>query len=249
MIKLIFRLAVLACVLYFGAQAAFDWALESNIGTRVRIGGLKMSFSPLQVQLNRVRIVNLKHFRSPFLAVIPEIFIEVEPLDFLKGRTRIRRLRINIQEITAERNEDGEINLNELRKILEQKQRDQQQKQSPGTLNAAEPSRSRPGGGSSSGSSRNLIIDRAEFSLGKLVYVDSASRPFYRREFNLNVQNQVIENPTDPLSVTQQILNSILKYASTSLINANLGKIAGDLGVQGSQILDKAKKTLSEIFS
>ncbi len=242
LIRLLIRLAVLLVILYFVARAGLDWAIEKNTGTQVRIGGLRVSLSPPEIQATRVRIRNLKHFREPYLAVIPEILIQVEPLDFLKGKTHITNLRINIQEMTVEKNGANEVNLNELRKNLEAKQRAQAES-GRGTAHAAVSS-----SGYSRAGSRNLIVDRAEFSLGKLIYADSARDPVFRKEYPLNISHQVLENVTDPLSVTQQLISAVLKYAGTSILNAQVGEAANQLGAQAGEILGKAKEKLSGFF-
>lgn len=242
MLKLAFKLAVLLGILYFGAQAAFDWVLEKNIGAKVRIGGLRADIQRSEILLTRVRITNLKNFREPNLAVIPEIFIRIEPSEFLKGVKHIRDLRINIEQIVVERNGANQVNLNELRKILDRKQHEDTTGER-GTLQAAEPARAIYRAPS------DLIIDRAEFSLGRLIYVDSSRTPFYRKEYNINIRNQVLENVTDPLSVTQQIVNAIFRSAGTIFMNANLGDLANDFGGQAGEIFENAKKTLSGFFN
>jgi hypothetical protein len=240
MLKLAFKIAVIAGILYFGAQAAFDYALEKSIGAKVRIGGLKLNLQRAEVLLTRVRISNLKNFREPYLAVIPEIFIQIEPAAFLKGRKHIKDLRIYIQEITVERNGANEINLNELRKNLERIQAEDTAGEK-GTLHAAEPY-------DSYRANRELIIDRAEFSAGKLLYVDSSRTPVFRREYNLNIRNEVMLNITDPASVTEQILDIILRNAGTILMSNNLSDLAADIGAHSGEIFESAKKTLSGLF-
>ena len=242
LLKFFIKLALAALVLYYLALAGFDHLVEANTGTKVRIGGARLSLFPAEVELTRVRILNLKNFREPFLAVIPEIFVGVEPLDFLKGQIHIRNIRIHIQEITIEKNNFNEVNLNELRKILNQKQSTQQNPPSrPSSFTStAEASSSRP--------QQNLTVDRAEFSLSRFVYADTAIHPPFRKEFVLNVEHQVLENVTDPLSLTQQIITAVFKAAGVKMASAQFDQFAANLGVQTGQLWEKAQKTLSDVF-
>lgn len=220
LIKLLFRLFIAAVILYYAALAAFDHLVEANTGTKVRLGGIRLSLMPAEIELTRVRISNLKGFREPLLAVIPEIFIRVEPAEFFKGRTRISSMRINIQEIVIEKNSENQVNLNELRRILDQKQEAKRGSSSfsfTGTANAAPVS----------APENKLIIDRAEFSLSRIIYVDSAKNPPYRKEFVLNIEHQVLENATDPLSVTEQIIGAVLKFSGMKLASAQFDQFLG----------------------
>lgn len=242
LIRLAVKLAVILFLLYSGAQFLIDRAFEASIGTKVRIGSIRLHLNPAEIEVRRIKIYNLKGFKEPHLAILPEVFIRINLADLLKGKTHIELMRINLDEIRIEKNADNQINLNELRKNLDKKQAEQTEQR-----RAEFNSQSAP---ASSGKkpADPLIIDRAVFSLGKAVYADTAQKPAYHKEFILNIREQALNNVTDPVSVVQQLITAILNRVGVNLASAKLDQWGAQMGAQTGALVENAKKSLEGLF-
>ena len=242
--RLLINAAVLFLVVYLAGQAFLDHVFEKNIGAKVRIGSIRLHVNPTEIEVKRIRISNLKGFKEPYMAILPEVFIRINLPDLFKGKTHIELMRINLEEIRVEYNAAGQVNLNELRKILTQKQAVQTK-----SNNGSRPTASSALQISSKSSPPPQVrIDRAVLSLGKAVYADTSKKPAYHKEFALNVHEQTLENAVDPLAVTQQIISAILSRAGLNLASAKLDQWGAEMGVQTGELVENAKKSLEEFF-
>ncbi len=246
LIRFLMNAAFLLLILYIAGQAFLDHVFESNIGAKVRIGSVRLHLNPAEIEVRRIRISNLKGFSEPYLAILPEVFIRVNLPDLLKGRTHIELMRINLEEIRVEYNSAGQVNLNELRKILSQKQA----AQAKSGVSRAPQSQSQAQAISSQTAKpvSQVKIDRAVLSLGKAVYADTSKKPAYRKEFALNVREQKLDNAEDPLALTQQIITAILSRAGASLAGAKFDQWGAQVGAQTGELLENAKKSLQDFF-
>lgn len=243
LVRFFIKAAVVLFLLYLAGQFFLDRAFETAIGTKVRIGSVRLHLNPAEIEVRRIKIHNLKGFKEPHLAILPEVFIRINPADFLKGKTHIELMRINLEEIRIERNAENQINLNELRKNLDKKQAVQTKERQ-----AAFSARNTSGPSSSKNSAPQLVIDRAVFSLGKIVYADTLQKPVYRKEFVMNIKDQTLNNVTDPLSVVQQLVAAVLSRAGASLASAKLDQLGAQMGAQAGTLVENAKKSLEEFF-
>lgn len=240
LIRFIINTAVFLLVLCVAGQFFLDRVFEANIGTKVRIGSLRFHLNPTEIEVKRIKIYNLPGFKEPYLAILPEVFFRIKVADFFKGKTHIELMRINLEEIRLEKNSKDELNLNELRKILDKKQTVQTERHDQ-IAQDRRSSGQKPAG-------QGLVIDRAVFSLGKAVYSDSSQKPIYRKEFLMNIHDQALSNVTDPLSVVQQLVSAIFSKATLNLASAKLDQWGAQMGSQTGALVENAKKSLQEFF-
>lgn len=245
LIKLLIKAAVVLAVIYLAGQSFLDHMFEKNIGAKVRIGSIRLHVNPTEIEVKRIKIYNLKGFKEPHLAVLPEVFIRISIPDLLKGNTRIQLMRINLEEIRIERNAQNQVNLNELRKILDQKQA-AQKNTAPSASSGAPRTAASSSGPKKSGA---FIIDRAVFSLGKVIYADSSQKPVYHKEFAMNIREQALNNAADPLSLVQQVISAILSKVSLNLASAKLDQWGAQAGVGAGEMFQNAKKGLENLFN
>ncbi len=198
--------------LYLFWHALLDRALESAIGVPVKFGGIHLRLSPIEVGLYHIEVKSLKKFQVPRMASIPEIFIRIQPGDLLKGKIHILEVRINIDEIIAERNKEGKVNLNELQKILAAKP------QTPIDI-------------------KKFQIDKAVFTLTRVQYVDDNFIPPFTKVFFVNIYNSALEDVTNPRRATEQIIAIVLKKIGMHILNAQLNKMAGSFADQAKNAL------------
>lgn len=241
LVRFLIKIAVLLLLVYLGGRFFLDRAFEGAIGAKVRIGSVRLHLNPAEVEVRRIKIYNLKGFKEPHLAVLPEVFFRVNLPDLFKGKIHIELMRINLEEIRVERNAENQINLNELRKMLDKKQAVQsQEKRTEPQVGSVSDSAKQP--------SSHMVIDRAVFSLGKMVYADSAQKPSYHKDFALNIKEQALNNVTDPLSVVQQLVAAVLSRVSLNLASAKLDQWGAQMGAQTGGLVENAKKSLEEFF-
>ncbi len=243
LIRFFINIAVLLLVVYVAGQSFLDHVLEDSIGAKIRIGSVRLHLNPTEIEVKRIKISNLKGFKEPYMAIIPEIFIRISVPDLLKGKTHIELMRINLEEIRIEYNSAGQLNLNELRKILTEKQAVAVKSTTSRSSASSEPVSRKQNDAASQGK-----IDRAVLSLGKAVYADTSKNPVYRKEFTMNVREQVLQNAADPLAVTQQIISVILSRAGLNLAGAKLDQWGAQMGVQTGELVENAKKSLESLF-
>jgi len=198
--------------LYLFWHALLDRALESAIGVPVKFGGIHLRLSPIELGLYHIEVKSLKNFKAPHMASIPEIFIRIQPGDLLRGKIHIMEIRINIDEIIAERNKEGKVNLNELQKILAAKP------QTP-----MDP--------------KKFKIDKAIFTLTRVQYLDDNFTPPYTKIFFMNIYNSALQDVTNPRRVTEQIITVVLKKIGMHILNAQLSKMTGSFADQAKNTL------------
>ncbi len=211
--------AVLAGVLivYLFGLVLLSAALESAAGLPLTLGRVNLKLFPIELGLYHIKVKSLKGFKSPHIANIPEIFVSIEPWDLLKGKLHVREVRINIDEIIVERNTQGKVNLNELQKKMAEKQ------PNPAPL-------------------PHLQIDKATLTMTRALYIDYNFTPPVNQVIFLNIYNATLEDVTNPMRVTEQILTITLKKLGMKIVQSQINKAA-------STMAEGARQTLTNLLT
>ncbi|GEM_PF-4713927 len=205
-----FLLTVLGAVViivlsvYLFGLAILNGVLRSAIGVPVSLGKMRLKLFPIEVGLYDIHVRKFGDFKSQ-VASIPEIFISVEPFDLLKGKIHVRQIRINLEEIVAERDTNGKINLNELQKKLAEKPR------------VPPPP---------------LQIDKVTLTMTRAQYIDYGFTPPITKVFFLNVYNASLEDVTNPRRVTEQVIAITLKKIGMKMVTSQVSKMTASFAEQ-----------------
>lgn len=222
--------------------------LEQAIGARVSVSRFYINLYPVKLGLYGIKIHNPKGFREPVLVAIPEIYFDMDPLGILKGLIHVREVRINIEEITIEKNAQGKINLNELIQKLNQSKKDAKQQGQAPAPGSPPPSENKGPGKQKAAHKVRTQVDKVMVSIGKARYVDTAKEKAVERSLSVNIQNFQLQNVTDPASVTEQIVVMMLKKLGLMAVNAELNDLQHSLENQAKAMVDQARQTLQSWF-
>lgn len=240
--------AVLAAFLSCSAAVSAVSAnlLEQAVGVKVSVSRFSFHPYPLKLGLYGIKIHNPPGFKEKVMADVPEIYFEVNPLAILKGRIHVREIRLSVEDIAIERNAQGKINLNEMTRLLSEKQRaaskpkpSQPSPRDPQTPPAPEKPKSKP-------KQIPVTVDRVIVNLGDARFVESGKSNVSEKRIKIDVRNFELKNVTDPASVTEQIVVMILKKMGLMAINAQLGDVQKNLENQAKIIAGQIQQTFQE---
>jgi len=223
-------------------KSAVEKGVEMATGLRMSIGSLGVGIIKSAVSMKGLILYNPKGFEDEVMLIMPEIYVDYDPVSIMKGKVHLRQVRLYLKELTVVKNEKGELNLNALN-----------------VVKAIKESR-RPQDGA--GKMPEIQIDDLRLKADKAVYKDySSGSPPSVREFAVYLDERYT-NIRDPYSLVSLIIvrtlnntaiSGLAGFDIKSLSNTVSGTIAaaknvaaraaGAAGAAGSAI----KKTAEEI--
>ena len=242
-IKAFLFLAVVIFGVGLSSKFLLAKALERAIGAPVKITRLDFDLFSSQVGIYGLEIKNPKGFQEPALASVPELFIQVNALAFFQNRVHIREIRLNLDEITVERNPNGAINLTELGAVKKPQARSAGDT-TPGSVSPLAPQRPAP---AQKTGPTNIQIDKVVLSLRRARYVDRGGVSPTTRTFSLEIRNAILRNVTDPAEITQQIVIKTLQRAGLSILTQNLQQFGIKWDAEASDVSEKLKETWRDL--
>lgn len=217
-------------------------AVSPAIGLPVKVSRIHFKFAPFEVGVYGVKLGNPPGFESRLLASIPELFVQMEPFEILKGKIHIRQLRFHLEEITVERNAKGQINLQEAGKrkpSAAAPSKPVPDQPPPPPKPAPKPAPAKKG--------MQLQIDEVIFSLGRARYVESGKPSGgAERLVSLNIQNLVLKNVTDPSSLMQQILTITLEKIAAMAVGVQFDNLRKSVEQTAQQTVASAIQAVSD---
>lgn len=236
-LTLLIFLAVLIVAISASSELILAKVLESAIGAPVKINKFHINLFAGEIGINGLVIRNPKGFNEKLLTFIPEIFIHVDSGAIFQNRIHVQEVRLNLDEITVERNQSGKINLMELGAVKKSAKESQPPAGVPQPFQPSSPSQ-KPG---KPAKPPNIQIDTVSLSLGRARYVDYSFGQPITKTFPLEIKNEVLHNITDPAQITQQIVSKTLKRVGMNALAQQLG-VNVDLGEQWQQALASLKE-------
>lgn len=209
---------------YFFANTLLGKVMEQAIGAPVRVGRVHLGLFSSEVGIYGLRVENPEGFRERTLASVPEIFVQYDLPSFFTGKPHIRLVRVNVEEITVEKNPSGTVNLLELKAL-----------KGPGAKPASGAEPPPP----------EVQIDQVVLNLGEARYVDYAAGSPVTRQFNLGVQNEVLHNVTQPQQVTKDIVVITLKKVGLAALTSGIDTLAKGWQTQITDSFEKLRQKLN----
>lgn len=222
--------------------------LETAIGAPVEVKKFNLDLFASQVGIYGFKIKNPKGFKEPVLASIPEIFIHVDVPAIFKNRVHIWEIRLNLDEITVERNTNGKINLSEIGAVKgSSKPAEKKEAAAPSEPSQPSPAHQKP---AKPAAIPETQIDSVALSLGRARYVEYIGGEPSVRTFSLEIRNAVLKNVTDPADITRQIVSRTLRKIGLDAVASQLGIGSGweTQLAQGKETLKQAWDSLREKF-
>ena len=212
------------------AKIAIEKGANIVTGLSLNIGNLKIGLLKTLVAINNLRLYNPRGFEDRVMLDIPEIYIDYDLPEIIKGKIHWNEMRINLQEFVVVKNEKGELNLDALKPV---------QKDKATKTTSVEPKKD-------GGKAPEMLIDNLELKIGKVSYKDysKGGKPSVQ-EFNVNINEkfQNIDNPTKLVSII--VVKALMNTSIAKLTNFDLKSLEGTVGdtlKAGSAIATQALK-------
>jgi hypothetical protein len=214
--KLIFVLVgvlVAVLILSFAKDMIIKTAAEGGVhavtGLRLSIQKFSIGIIKTLVDVKGLRLFNPKGFKDRLMVDMPEIYINYDLPAAFKGKVHLYEMRINLKEFVVVKNENGELNLDSLKVVQEQKKE---------ARPAEEKEAKMP----------EIQIDKLRLKIGKAIYKDysKGGEPSVQ-EFDVNIDEsyQDIDNPQELVSLI--IVKTLAKTTIARLTNFDVGSLEG----------------------
>jgi hypothetical protein len=198
-----------------------------NIVTGLQLGIKSMNVGIIKtlVEIKDLKLYNPKGYKDKVMLDMPEIYVHYDLPAILKGDVRLQEMRIDLREFVVVKNEKGELNLDALNVVKEQKGG---KKEAPAGKEEAP----------------SIRIDRLNLKIGKVVYKDySGGGEPKVQEFVLNLDEEYsnIDDPAKLVSliVVKALMNTTIARLTNFDLNALQG-VVGDTLKTAQQVLGSA---------
>lgn len=180
LIKFFIFLIILAFVLKnFAMKWIASGVLGSQLGTKVKVGDVRMDLVNTQVKFEDLRIQNPMEFPDGTLASIPKLFIDWKPSALLKGKIGFHTIELNIEEMSIMNIRGSGLNLYALKIFRKDAEQDKTSRRTE--------SREKPG-------IPNFQIDQLVLTLGKATFTDLTGTNPVQKSAQLGVDHAVYRN-------------------------------------------------------
>lgn len=224
-------LAISAAAFYLASNVILATILTGAIGAPVQVGRVSVGLSGAGIY--GLVIHNPKGFKEKRLASIPEASVTYDLGAFFKGKVHLKRIKIAMEEVTIERNGEGQFNLMEI-KAMKKPER------APESKAPAPPSE--PGKPSKPVQLPPLQIDEVVLDLDKARFANDG----LVKEFALGVKDETFHDVTYVPTLVREVVFFILKKVGMSAFPSNLDALlkgsGGQVGTLVNKWLDKINK-------
>lgn len=215
--------------------------VESGISMGVRAAtGLKLSMESLNVDVFRtliaikgLKLYNPGGFEDKVMLDMPEVYIDYSLKDFLRRRIHLEEIRLDLKEFYVIKNRNGELNLDTLKALKEEKGQKEEKAPSKEKRKAA-----------------RFQIDELQLKIGRVTYKDYSKGPSPKvTDFNVNI-NERHKNITHPNTLAQLIIfKALLKTTISDLTDFDLRAIKTKTEDVLGGVKDKALDTIKGILN
>ncbi len=239
LMKIVVILIIICVVLVLGRNVILKGAVENGVslvtglGLSMRTFRLGIIDSSLRIQ--ELKIYNPKNYQEPIMLDMPEIFVDYNVGDIIKGKVHLESLVINLQKFNIVKNKDGELNLDSLKVVKEGKEKEKK------------PAPEKP---KKKGKAPKFQLDNLDLAVGTISFMDysgGAEPKVNDYKFNIKEQHKDISNPQVIMGIIIQ--KALLKASIAKISGFDLGGIQGamnaqigDLGDYGAKALEGAKE-------
>ena len=199
--------------LFFGKNMIIKTSVTAGVramtGLKLSIRSMDIGIFKTRIGIKGLQLYNPSGFVDELMIDLPEIYVDYDLGAFMKGRTHLEEVRINLKEFIIVKNEAGELNLDSLKVVKAAEEKETIDEGKKGETKMPE-----------------LQIDVLELRIDKVVYKDySKGTPPKVKEYNVNIDER-FENITDPKTIVRLIIFKALKNTAIArLANFDLWKL------------------------
>ncbi|MFA6637061.1 MAG: hypothetical protein WCV56_08200 [Candidatus Omnitrophota bacterium] len=193
------------------AKFSVEKGVEMVTGLRLEIADLNIGILKTLVGIKDLKLFNPAGFEDEIMMDMPEIYVDYNLPAIVMGNIHLRTVRLNMNEFLVVKNAKGELNLNSLKVVKEEKT---EKKPAPAEKAKAP----------------EIQIDVLELKVGKVIYKDysKGGKPIVQ-EFNLNL-NERYTDINDPNKLVSLIVVQALRNTTIArLANFDLKGLEGTI--------------------
>jgi uncharacterized protein involved in outer membrane biogenesis len=211
------------------ARIGVEKGIETVTGLRMSIRSFNIGILKTLVGIEDMKLYNPKGYEDPVMLDMEEVYVDYNLVSILKGTVHLSEMRIALNEFFVIKNEKGELNLNALKVVKEDK-------------TSGKPAESP----AQKGEAPDIRIDKLRLKIGKVVYKDySKGGAPVVREFNINLDEEFTDI-TDPEKLVGLIVvKALMGTPIAALTNFDLGALQGTIG----DTLDTAQKVTTGLVT
>lgn len=208
------------------AKTALSAGVKAMTGLKLSMKSMNVGVVKTLLGIDELKLYNPAGFTEPVMVDMPEIYVDYDLGAFLKKRVHLEEVRVDLKEFVVVKNEKGELNLDSLKVVKEQKEEKAPPEEKKERAKMPE-----------------FQIDVLELKIGKVIYKDySKGTPPQVREYDINI-NERYENITNPYSfATLIVVRALTGTTIAKLANFDLSPLKD--AVSGT--LQNAKKVATE---
>lgn len=236
-------LAVLFAGFVAGGKFILAGVLEAAIGVPVKVGKFHLDLFSSEVGIYGLKIKNPKGFSEPTLASVPEVFLHLDVPSFFQNRVHVPEIRLNLDEITVERNSSGAVNLMELGAVKHTRRQDVPPSPAEGPAAPVPSGPPSPSTQTQPAKPPSVQIDTVILNLGRARYVDQGGT----RVFPIEIRNATLRNVTDPAEITRQIVFKTLQRVGLNALTQELEQYGLNWDGQFSSASEQLKQAWSDL--
>jgi len=210
-------------------KVSVEKGVELVTGLQLKIQSLKVGIANTLVGIKGLQLFNPEGYQDEIMLDVPEIYVDYNLGAIMKGKIHLEEMRIDLKEFVVVKNEKGELNLDALKVVQEEKE---------------------PKAEKEKADLPEMQIDSLGLKIDKVVYKDYSrgGRPSVR-EFPINL-NEKYTNITDPntlvrLIVVKALMNTTIGRLANFDLNILQGPISDTLG-QAQQVAADVAGTAQE---
>jgi outer membrane lipoprotein SlyB len=217
--KILIVLGIIVVVLVVAALAknsiiasAVSSGVHAATGLTLKIGSINVGVLRPIVHIKNLRLENPAGFADRTMADLPEIYVNYDLPSIMSGANHLREARLDLKEFVVIKNQKGELNLDSLQVVREQKQR------------------------SAPAPAPKIKIDTLDLKIGKAVYKDYSGGGAPKvMEFPVNLDQRFTNVESYDDIVKLIIVKALMNTTIGQLTNFALGGLEGSIsGVLGS---------------
>lgn len=209
------------------ARTAISAVVKAMTGLKLDIDSMNVGIVNSLVRIRGLKLFNPPEFKDKLMMNMPEIYVNYDLGSFLKGKTHLEEVRLDLMEFVVVKNEDGEINLDSLKVVQEKKKEPAPEKKKEKK-------------------SMDIKIDVMELKVGQVIYKDySKGTPPKITVYAVNI-NERYENITNLHTFASLVVTrALMKTAISRLAGFDMGPLTeglgGILGTVGGTATDAAE--------
>ncbi|MGE0268954.1 MAG: hypothetical protein AB7S78_10930 [Candidatus Omnitrophota bacterium] len=218
-LKRIFGLVIILLVIAvfarnFIVKIGAEQAVKKLTGLPLKIEGLSIGLKDTNVDIDDLRLYNPSNFPEKLMANVPDIYIDYNLPDIIKGNIHLNEIRFHLNEFVVVKNKSGQTNLDSLKALQPAKKEGAPKKKE-------EPSEQKK---------VDVKIDNLSLRIDRVVYKDYSvgNEPKIQTyEVNLNESYKNIENLNAVVSLI--VFKALFKTPIAALSGFDLNGITGEL--------------------